>query len=105
MHNCHDHNAARQNSEKNTEWEYSDKATTHIRFDYREEFWVKLNAIEGILNGGEKPLAEIFLLALVPGGSVVHLRFCFKMEAKRIHPSAAYALVKTSSTSRSSTLP
>jgi hypothetical protein len=53
------------------------------------ELGIQLNPVQGILNGGEETLAEVWLLGFIPYRGVKHLRIGIRMKADGLHPSAA----------------
>ena len=105
VHDCYDGNHARRDSEQDAEGKCLREAATHVTFDNRKQEWSDLDPVEGILNGRQETLAQVFLLHLVPCGRIDHLDFRFGMESDGFHYTAAYAFVKTSSALRSSTRP
>ena len=89
MHDGHDHNHIRLDSEEDTEGKRLSEATAHITIDHCIERRVEFNSVERVLNTGEKALAEVRLLRLVPRSCVDHLGFGFRMKTDRFHPKDA----------------
>ncbi len=75
MHDGHDHNHIRLDSEEDAEGKRLSETTAHITIDHYIERRVEFNPVERVLNTGEKALAEVRLLRLLPRRCVDHPGF------------------------------
>jgi len=89
MHNGYDRDEIRSNPEQNAEGESPGQASSDIPLDQGIELGIQLNAIQGVPDGGEETLAEVWLLGFVPYRGVKHLRIGIRMKSDGLHPSAA----------------
>jgi hypothetical protein len=99
VHDSDYHELIGKDLKKDVERKCSDPASPYIIFNNRKQKWIDSNSVDCILHGSQKSFAKVRLLYLVIGGSLGHLRFCFRKKTNQHHVSLAKALVKTSSAS------
>ena len=105
VHHGDDNILIRLDPKQDPEGEGACQAATNVALDESVQERVDLNSVKGVLNGDEKPPAQLRLLGLVVCRRLHHPGFGLGMEPDRLHPSAEWALSNASSASRSSTSP
>ena len=89
VHYCNDRVLIRHNPKNDTERELHRETATNAIFDFVVQERIDLNSVESVLNGRKEAFSEILLLGLVKLCRRHHLCLGFRMEANRLHPSAA----------------